>query len=117
MPSSCWRGRPTISRIPRSGKLFVETEFDPQSAALLFTAGGAQRTKSAVWAFHVLGLDGRRAARSNGRPIARGSSARRGPGQSGALDGRALSGTTGAVLDPIAALRERVHLPPARSCA
>ncbi len=29
-----------------------------------------------------------------------------------ALDGRALSGTTGAVLDPIAALRERVRLAP-----
>ena len=29
-----------------------------------------------------------------------------------ALDGRALSGTTGAVLDPVASLRERVHLSP-----
>ena len=27
------------------------------------------------------------------------------------LDGRALSGTTGAVLDPIGALRERMRLP------
>ena len=36
----------------------------------------------------------------------------RSPANPMALDGRALSGTTGAVLDPMAALRERVRLAP-----
>src|SRR5207244_3170950 len=37
---------------------------------------------------------------------------RRSPAGPVALDGRALSGTTGAVLDPVAAVRERVRLAP-----
>ena len=36
----------------------------------------------------------------------------RSPGDPQALDGRALSGTTGVVLDPIVSLRQRIRLPP-----
>ena len=98
---------------PAFGKLFVETEFDPQSAALLFTRRRRAADESAVWAFHVLGLDGRaRGAIEWETDRARFLGRGRGPANPAALDGRALSGTTGAVLDPIAALRERVHLPP-----
>ncbi len=98
---------------PAFAKLFVQSEFDPQTAALLFTRRRRASDESQMWAFHVLGLDGRARgaiewetdrARFLGRGRALDSPA--------ALDGRALSGTTGAVLDPIAALRERVHLPP-----
>ena len=71
--------------------------------------------ESPIVGFHVLGVDGR--ARRRGRvgnrpralhrprPLARQSDRARRP---------ALSGTTGAVLDPIGALRERMRLPPAR---
>ena len=98
---------------PAFAKLFVQSEFDPQSAALLFTRRRRASDESQVWAFHVLGLDGRARGAiewetDRARFIGRG----RGPDRPAALDGRALSGTTGPVLDPIAALRERVHLPP-----
>ncbi|HET8646415.1 MAG TPA: carbohydrate-binding protein, partial [Vicinamibacteria bacterium] len=36
----------------------------------------------------------------------------RGPENPRAMDGRSLGGTTGAVLDPVASLRQRVRLPP-----
>ena len=39
----------------------------------------------------------------------------RDPGDPLALDGRALSGTTGVVLDPIVSLRQRIRLPPGAS--
>ncbi len=98
---------------PAFGKLFVESEHDAQNAGLLFSKrprGGDERP---VWAFHVLGVDGRLGGavewetdraqfvgrgRSTVNPIA--------------LDGRPLSGATGPVLDPVAALRDRVRLVP-----
>ena len=97
---------------PAFGKLFIETDYDPQSAALLFS----RRPRSpgeAIWAFHVLGVEGRLSGAlewesDRARFIGRGRST----ANPVALDGRALSGTVGAVLDPIAALRERVRLPP-----
>src|SRR5437867_3675125 len=67
----------------------------------------------AIWPFHALSLEGRTQGsvewetdrarflgrgRSTDRPIA--------------LDGRALSGTTGVVLDPIVSLRQRIRLLP-----
>src|SRR5690606_26029577 len=66
-----------------------------------------------AWAFHVLGVEGRLGGAvewetDRGRFLGRGRS----PASPLALDGRALSGTTGAVLDPIAARRERVRLAP-----
>ncbi|HYN07744.1 MAG TPA: glucoamylase family protein [Vicinamibacterales bacterium] len=98
---------------PAFGKLFVETEFDQQTACLLFGRRRRAADESPIWAFHVLGLAGRMRGAiewetDRARFIGRGRS----PANPIALDGRALSGTTGAVLDPVAALRERVHLPP-----
>ena len=97
---------------PAFGKLFIETDYDPQSAALLFS----RRPRSpgeAIWAFHVLGVEGRLSGAlewetDRARFLGRGRTS----ANPVALDGRALSGTVGAVLDPIAALRERVRLPP-----
>jgi cellobiose phosphorylase len=99
---------------PAFGKLFVETEFDPQTASLLFGRRRRSSDESPVWAFHVLGLEGRsmRGATEWETDRARFLGRGRSPAHPIALDGRALSGTTGAVLDPVASLRERVHLPP-----
>ena len=99
---------------PAFGKLFVETEFDSQSAGLLCSAGGRvprtnRRTgRSTCWAW----TDGW-AGPSSGKRTAPASWAGDGrrptprPSTAGAL-----SGTTGAVLDPVAALRERIRLAP-----
>ena len=107
-------GRPVDDAAhPAFGKLFVESEFDQQTASLLFGRRRRSSDESPVWAFHVLGLEGRMRGATEwetdrARFIGRGRSA----ANPVALDGRALSGTTGAVLDPVASLRERVHLAP-----
>ena len=99
---------------PAFGKLFVETEFDPQSAGLLFSRRPRAADESPIVGFHVLGVDGPRLGGAvewetdRARFIGRGRS----PANPIVLDGRALSGTTGAVLDPIGALRERIRLAP-----
>jgi cyclic beta-1,2-glucan synthetase len=99
---------------PAFGKLFVETEFDPQSAGLLFSRRPRAADESPIVGFHVLGVDGLRLGGAvewetdRARFIGRGRS----PANPIVLDGRALSGTTGAVLDPIGALRERIRLAP-----
>ena len=99
---------------PAFGKLFVETEFDSQSAGLLFSRRRRAPDESPIVGFHVLGVDGPRLGGAvewetdRARFVGRGRS----PAAPIALDGRALSGTTGAVLDPIAALRERIRVAP-----
>jgi cyclic beta-1,2-glucan synthetase len=98
---------------PGFAKLFVETEFDAQSAGLLFSRRPRRSDESATWAFHVLGVEGRLGGAvewetDRARFIGRGRS----PARAVALEGRALSGTTGAVLDPIGAVRDRVRLAP-----
>jgi cyclic beta-1,2-glucan synthetase len=97
---------------PAFGKLFIETEFDPQSSGLLFSRRPRASDESRAWAFHVLGVERFGGSveweTDRARFIGRGRSA----GNPLALDGRALSRTTGAVLDPIASLRDRVRLAP-----
>ena len=98
---------------PAFGKLFIETEYDAQSAGLLFSRRPRSADEAHAWAFHVLAVDGRLGGAvewetDRGRFLGRGRS----PSGPVALDGRALSGTTGAVLDPVAAVRERVRLAP-----
>ena len=98
---------------PAFGKLFIETEMDQQSAGLLFSRRARSADEAPIWAFHVLGVEGRLGGAvewetDRGRFLGRG----RGPANPIALDGRPLSGTTGAVLDPVASLRDRVRLPP-----
>ena len=98
---------------PAFGKLFIETEFDPQSAGILFSRRPRGADEAPTWAFHVLGVEGRLGGAvewetDRARFLGRGRS----PANPVALEGRALSGTTGAVLDPIAALRDRVRLAP-----
>jgi cyclic beta-1,2-glucan synthetase len=97
---------------PAFGKLFVETEYSASNTALLCRRrprdGG-----DALWAVHVLSVEGRPQGAVEWesdrlRFLGRGRSLR----SPAALDGRALSGTTGVVLDPICSLRQRVRLVP-----
>jgi cyclic beta-1,2-glucan synthetase len=99
---------------PAFGKLFIETEFDSQSAGLLFNRRPRSVDEVPLVGFHVLGIDGPRLGGAvewetdRARFIGRGRSL----ANPIVLDGRALSGTTGAVLDPVGALRERIRLAP-----
>jgi cellobiose phosphorylase len=98
---------------PAFVKLFVETEYVPESAALLFRRRPRAHDEPGVWGVHVLSLEGRPQGpveweTDRARFLGRG----RGPDDPLAIDGRSLSGTTGAVLDPIASLRQRVRLAP-----
>jgi len=98
---------------PAFGKLFIETEYLPSCAALLCHRRPRDPHEPAAWAFHALSLEGRTQGpveweTDRTRFLGRG----RGPADPLALDGRALSGTTGVVLDPVVSLRQRIRLPP-----
>jgi len=98
---------------PAFGKLFVETEYVQDSAALLCHRRPRGPGDAAAWAFHALSLDGRPQGpleweTDRAAFIGRGRSA----ANPRALDGDALSGTTGVVLDPIVSLRQRIRLAP-----
>ncbi len=98
---------------PAFGKLFVETEWIAENAALLARRRPRSPRDPARVAYHVLSIDGPAHAQVEWetdrlRFLGRG----RGPERPQAMDGRALSGTTGAVLDPILSLRTRLRLEP-----
>ena len=98
---------------PSFGKLFIETEFDAPSAGILFSRRPRGADEAPAWAFHVLGVEGRLGGAvewesDRARFIGRGRTL----ANPVALEGRALSGTAGAVLDPAATLRDRVRLAP-----
>ena len=98
---------------PAFVKLFVETEYVPEIAALVCRRRPRAHDEAAPWAVHVLSLEGRPQGpveweTDRARFLGRG----RGPEDPQALDGRSLSGTTGAVLDPIVSLRQRIRLAP-----
>jgi len=98
---------------PAFGKLFVETEYVTDSAALLCHRRPRDSGDAAAWAFHALSLEGRPQGpieweTDRARFVGRGRSVR----DPLALDGRALSGTTGVVLDPIVSLRQRIRISP-----
>ena len=101
---------------PAFGKLFVETEYLAESAALLCHRRPRDSAEPGMWVMHVVSLEGRTQGAvewetDRARFIGRGRSVE----NPIALDGRALSGTTGIVLDPILSLRQRVRLPPGAS--
>jgi cyclic beta-1,2-glucan synthetase len=98
---------------PAFGKLFVETEYLPERTALLCGRRPRSADEAALWAVHVLSLEGRTQSpleweTDRSRFLGRGRS----PADPQALDGRSLSGTTGVVLDPVVSLRQRVRLAP-----
>ena len=97
---------------PAFGKLFVQTEYSPENTALLCHRRPREGGDD-LWAVHVLSLEGRSHGpveweSDRARFIGRGRGARR----PAALEGLPLSGTTGAVLDPVCSLRQRVRLEP-----
>jgi cyclic beta-1,2-glucan synthetase len=96
---------------PVFGKLFLETEWVAQGAALLCGRRPRASEDPGEWALHVASSDG-----EPGEPLQWETDRARFIGRGGqlqqpaALDGRALSNTTGQVLDPILSLRRRVVL-------
>ena len=101
---------------PAFSKIFVETQYLADSAALLCHRRPRDAGDAGAWAFHALSLEGRSQGpveweTDRARFLGRG----RGPARPLALDGRALSGTTGVVLDPIVSLRQRIRIPPGGS--
>ena len=98
---------------PAFGKLFIETEFRREWSALFCRRRPGGFDPDEIWAFHVLSLEGRpqgalECETDRSRFLGRG----RAPDDPESLDGRSLSNTDGATLDPIVSLRPRVQLPP-----
>jgi cyclic beta-1,2-glucan synthetase len=98
---------------PAFGKLFIETEWLPAATALLARRRPRSAEDPALIAFHVLSFEAKAPPRVEWETdrlkfLGRG----RGTDDPIALDGRALSETGGAVIDPILSLRARLRLPP-----
>jgi cyclic beta-1,2-glucan synthetase len=105
---------------PAFSNLFVETEWHEWCSAISATRRPRSASDRTLWAMHVLGAAGGDELRvgmptcetDRARFVGRGRTTR----DPSALerDG-ALSGSTGAVLDPIFAIRVRMRIPPKRS--
>ncbi len=98
---------------PAFGKLFLQTEYVAESAALLCHRRPRQADGASPWVMHVLSLEGRMQGAvewesDRARFVGRGRTLQ----NPAALDGRPLSGTTGSVLDPVLSLRQRVRIAP-----
>lgn len=99
---------------PAFSKMFIETEHLPAVGALLATRRRRAPSEPEIWAAHLAVVEGEPA----GRPefdtdrlqvLGRGHAVRTALAMH---DGRPLGGATGAVLDPVFALRRRVRIPP-----
>jgi len=102
---------------PAFSNLFVETEWHEWCTALTATRRPRGRGDQRLWLVHVLDAGADRVGRvtcesDRARFVGRGRSVRN-PRALDAIGG--LSGTTGAVLDPIVALRTRLRVEPGRS--
>jgi cyclic beta-1,2-glucan synthetase len=96
---------------PAFHKLFLETEYHPECTALLCGRRPRSPDDTTPWAVHVMSAEGGvhgaiEWETDRKRFLGRGRTAE----NPVALDGRALSGTTGAVLDPVLSLRRRVRI-------
>ena len=99
---------------PAFSKLFVETEHLAGIGALLATRRRRAPADPEIWAAHLAVVDGETVGKQEfetdrARFLGRGRSVRE---PIAVLEGRPLSGSTGAVLDPIFALRRRVRIAP-----
>jgi cyclic beta-1,2-glucan synthetase len=99
---------------PAFAKLFVETEFLPEVGVLLATRRRRTPDEPELWAAHLAVVDGETLGKAEietdrARFLGRGGSAR---APLAVLDGRHLSNTTGAVLDPVFAMRRRLRIAP-----
>ena len=98
---------------PAFSKLFVETEHLAGLGAILATRRRRDPKEPQVWAAHLAVVDGqvvgkREFETDRARFLGLGGITRT---PIAAVNGRALGGTTGAVLDPIFSLRRRVRIP------
>ena len=99
---------------PAFSNLFVQTEFVSDSAALLATRRRQSDKETAVWAAHVVVVEGDTIGAlefetDRARFLGRGHNIRN---PLSIVDGRPLSNTVGAVLDPMMSLRRTVRIPP-----
>ncbi len=97
---------------PSFSNLFIQTEFSPDENALLATRRKRSHTEKDIWGFHALVVDGttREATQYESdrtRFIGRGSTAFN---PEVIRNNKKLSGTVGAVLDPIFSLRQKVSI-------
>ena len=102
---------------PAFSKLFVQTEYDPKTGAILATRRRRSGSEPEVWAAHVAVVEGEEIGETQvetdrARFLGRASAARR---PVAVMDGRPLSNTVGTVLDPIFALRRRLVIPAGRT--
>ena len=101
---------------PAFGNLFVQTEWLAQSAALLAMRRPRSATDKPSWCGHVLAVSASQSGVSCETDRARFMGRGRSPRDPVAMDDAGeLSGTTGAVLDPIFSLRATVNVPAGRS--
>ncbi|MEY2552497.1 MAG: hypothetical protein QOC57_357, partial [Ilumatobacteraceae bacterium] len=99
---------------PAFQNLFVQTEFVPEIGALLATRRPRSATDKPIWAAHVAAIEEEAGGvvqyeTDRARFLGRGHSGR---SPASVIDGRPLSNTAGAVLDPIFSLRCRIKLAP-----
>ena len=98
---------------PAFSNLFVETELVPNIGALLATRRRREPDEPEVWAAHLSVVEGEAVGppqfeTDRARFLGRGRGIRT---PISVIDGRPLSNTSGAVLDPVFSLRHRVRLP------
>jgi cyclic beta-1,2-glucan synthetase len=98
---------------PAFSKLFVHTEFVARLGAILATRRKRSPGEPEIWAAHQAIIEGEVLGRveietDRARFLGRGHEVR---APIAVMDGRRLSNTVGAVLDPIFALRYRVRVP------
>ncbi|HEX7811371.1 MAG TPA: glucoamylase family protein [Burkholderiales bacterium] len=97
---------------PAFSNLFVRTEYLPEAAGLIAMRRPRKSTDAALWAAHVVAVEGRGAIEyesDRARFLGRGRGVR---SPVAVLDGRPLSNTVGPVLDPVFSLRQRVRIAP-----
>ena len=99
---------------PAFSNLFVETEFVPEVTGLICTRRPRSPDDPSLWAGHVVVVDGDTVGpvqyeSSRAHFLGRGRTIRT---PQCVIDGKPLSNTAGAVLDPVVSLRRQIHLEP-----
>ena len=99
---------------PAFQNLFVQTEYDAETGALLATRRPRSNDEERLWAAHVAMVDDHadgviQYETDRARFLGRGRSVR---SAASVVEGRPLSNSVGAVLDPIFSLRRRVVVEP-----
>ena len=100
---------------PAFSNLFVRSEFVAQVAGLVFARRARTSGDRTLYAAHVVAIDGAAGLEfetDRARFLGRGRSVR---APIAISEGRPLTNSAGAVLDPIASLRVRVRVPPGES--